>query len=136
MLDLAYGRKGPLRWSIMKVCNVISCPYETLSSSHSLYSPTLLHPPLRESFHPSNGRVHPCTVLSLWRCSYLLIVAQPGRLPSHVIFTRRRRCHRGQIHPLMMLVYLGHSANVEKSTSAGVIFRPNGNGCTLHLRSP
>jgi hypothetical protein len=33
VLDLAYGRKGPLKWRIMAVCLVISCLCETLLSS-------------------------------------------------------------------------------------------------------
>lgn len=119
----------------MRVRCVVSCSFETLFSSHSLYSPILphWHPP--ESFHPSSARVHPCTVQSFRRCSYRLILARVGRPSDHLIFSHRRRCPRGQIHPLRMLVYLGHSANVERSTSAGAIFRSIGNGCTLHLRS-
>ena len=136
MLDLAYGRKGPLKWSILKVRFVISCPFETLLNSHSLYSPTLLYQPPLESYHPRSVRVHPYTVLSSRRYSYLLILAHLGRPLNHLILRRPQLYRQGQIHPLMMLVSLGHSANVEKSTSAGAISRTNGNGCTLRLRSP
>lgn len=120
----------------MKVCCDILCPFETLSSSHSLFSPTLLHWHPPESSHPSSARVHLCTVQSLRRCLHLLTLAQLESPPVHAIFSRHRRCRRGQIHPPRMLVYLGHSANVEKSTSVGAIFRTTGNDCTLHLRSP
>jgi hypothetical protein len=136
VLDLAYGRKGQLKWSILKVRCVISCPYETLLNPHSLYSPTLLHQPPLESYHPWSARVYLCTVLSLRRYSYLLILAHLGRPPIHLIFFRRQLYRRGQVHPPRMLVSLDHSANVGKSTSAGAISPTNGNGCTLHLRSP
>jgi len=134
VLDLAYGRKGPLKWRIMTVRLIISCLCETLPTSRSPYSPTPPHQHLRESFHPSSARVHPCTVQSLLRCSYPLILARLGSPPNHPIFAGRRRYHRGQIRHRKMLVYLDHLASVEKSTSAGAIFRANGNGCTHPLR--
>ena len=93
VLDLAYGRKGPLKWRIMAVCLVISCLCETLPTSRSPYSPTPPHQHLRESFHPSSARVHPCTVQSLLRCSYPLIPARMGGPLSHPIFAGRRRYH-------------------------------------------
>ena len=136
MLDLAYGRKGPLKWSILAVRRVISCPYETLLNSHSLYSPTLLHHHPLESYHPWSARDHLYTVLSLRRYSYLLILAHLGRIPNYLIFFCRQLYRRGQAHPPRMLVSLDHSANVEKSTFAGAISATNGNGCILHLRSP
>ena len=64
VLDLAYGRKGPLKWCIMAVCLIISCPRETLPTPHSPYSPTPLHQPLSESFRPSSARAHLYTVQS------------------------------------------------------------------------
>jgi hypothetical protein len=134
MLDLAYGRKGPLKWSIMAVCLVISCPCEILPSSHSLYSPTPPHQHLPESFHPSSARVRLCTVQNFLRCSYPLILARLGGPPDRLIFASRRRYRRGPTRRPKMLVYLAHLASVEKSTSAGAIFRANGNGCTLRLR--
>jgi hypothetical protein len=133
VLDLAYGRKGPLKWRIMAVCLVISCLCETLLSSRSHYSPTRWHQHL-ESFHPSSARVHPCTVQSLLRCSYPPIVARPGSPQNHLIFASHRRYHRGQTRHRKMPVYLDHLASVERSTFAGVIFRANGNDCTLRLR--
>lgn len=136
MLDLAYGRKGPLKYSILKVRCIMSCPYETLLNSHSLYSPTLLHRSPLESYHPWSARVHLYTVLSLRRYLYLLILAHLGRTPNYLIFFRHQLYRRGQVHPPRMLVSSGHSANVERSTSAGDISPTTGNGCTLHLRSP
>jgi hypothetical protein len=136
VLDLAYGRKGPLKWSLMRVRCIISCPYETLLNPHSLYSPILLHQSPLESYHPWSARVHLYTVLSLRRCSYLLMLAHLGRAPNYLIFVRHKLYRRGQVQPPRMLVSLDHSANVEKSTPAGAISPTNGNGCTLPLRSP
>jgi hypothetical protein len=134
VLDLAYGRKGPLKWSILTVRCVISCPYETLLNPHSLYSPTLLQQPPLESYHPWSARVRLYTVLSLGRYLFLLLLAHLGRPSNHLIFFLRQLYRRGQIHPPRILVSLDHSANVEKSTSAGAISPTNRNGCTLHLR--
>lgn len=135
MLDLAYGRKGPLKWSLLRVRCTISCPYETLLNLHSLYYLTLLYRPLLESYHPWSARVHLHTVLSLRRYSYLVVLAHLGRAPNHLIFFRHQLYRREQVQPPRMLVSLDHSANVEKSTSAGAISPTTGNGCTLHLRS-
>lgn len=136
VLDLAYGRKGPLKWSILRVRSIIPCPFETLLNSHSLYSPTLLYQPPLESYHPWSARVHLYTALSLQRYSYLLILAPLGRPPDHLILFRRQLYQRGHVHPPRMLVSLGHSANVEMPTSAGAISPSIGNGCTLHLKFP
>lgn len=136
VLDLAYGRKGPLKWSILTVRCAISCLYETLLNSDSLYFLTLLHQHPPESYHPWSARVHLYTVLSSRRYLYLIILAHLERPPNHLIFFRRQLCRQEQDHPLRTRVSLDHSANVEKSTSAGAISHTNGNDCTLHLRSP
>jgi hypothetical protein len=136
VLDLAYGRKGPLKWSIMTVCQT-SCAYmNPFINFPSPYSLTRLHRYHLESSHPLSARAHQCTLQNSLRCSYLPILAPPQGPQNLSIFSTRRHCHREQIHHLKMLVYSGHLANAEKSTSAGATFRTSGNGYTPQLNFP
>jgi hypothetical protein len=120
----------------MTVCQP-SCAYvNPFTSFPSPYSLTRLHPYHLESFSPLSARVHQCTLQNLLRCSYLPTLAPPERPQNRPIFSSRRHCHREQIHHLKMLVYSGHLANADKSTSAGATFRTIGNGYTPQLSFP